>query len=44
MVRELLVADLATPPAWVDGLEAVRVAVEPFTPELAERVSGVPRR
>ncbi len=33
MVRELLVADLATPPAWVDGLEAVRSAVEPFTPD-----------
>ncbi|WP_377639707.1 molybdopterin-dependent oxidoreductase [Oryzobacter terrae] len=42
MVREILVADLATPPTWVDGVEAVRAAVEPFTPELAERVSGVP--
>lgn len=41
MVRELLVADLATPPAWVDGLDGVRAAVEPFTPELAERVSGI---
>ena len=41
MVRELFVGDLATPPAWVDGLDAVRAAVEPFTPELAERVSGM---
>ncbi|MFQ6171165.1 molybdopterin-dependent oxidoreductase [Oryzobacter sp. R7] len=42
MVRELFVADLATPPSWVEGIDAVRAAVEPFTPELAERFSGVP--
>lgn len=42
MVRELLVAGLAAPPPWVDGLDRVRTAVEPFTPELAERLSGVP--
>ena len=32
------------PPAYVDGLDAVREAVAGFTPELAERVSGLPRR
>ena len=30
------------PAAYVDGVDAVRAAVEPFTPELAERASGMP--
>ena len=45
VVRELLGGDvdaLAGPAAYVDGVEAVRAAVEPFTPELAEQVSGMP--
>ena len=33
-----------TPPAYVDGLDAVRAAVADFTPERAEAVSGMPRR
>ncbi len=44
VVRELLggdVAELAGPAAYVDGVDAVRAAVEPFTPELAEQVSGM---
>ncbi|MDO5504219.1 MAG: molybdopterin oxidoreductase family protein [Actinomycetia bacterium] len=28
--------------AYVDGLDEVRTAVEPFTPEIAERLSGLP--
>ncbi|MBF4160516.1 molybdopterin-dependent oxidoreductase [Nocardioides acrostichi] len=44
MARELLADELATPPAWVQEVESVRLAVEPFTPELAEGVSGVPAR
>jgi anaerobic selenocysteine-containing dehydrogenase len=45
IVRELLggaTGDLAGPAAYVDGVDAVRVAVDPFTPELAEQVSGMP--
>ena len=42
VVRELLVEDLAGPAAYVDGVEVVRDAVAPFTPELAEEVSGMP--
>ncbi|HET7762290.1 MAG TPA: molybdopterin-dependent oxidoreductase [Phycicoccus sp.] len=42
LVREVLAAGLEQPAAYVDGVEAVREAVEPFTPELAERVSGMP--
>ena len=33
---------LASPAAYVDGVDAVREAVEGFTPELAEQVSGMP--
>ncbi|MBT9256589.1 molybdopterin-dependent oxidoreductase [Phycicoccus sp. MAQZ13P-2] len=42
LVREVLVSGRARPAPWVDGVDAVRTAVEPFTPELAERASGMP--
>jgi anaerobic selenocysteine-containing dehydrogenase len=42
LVREVLASGSARPADYVDGVEAVRAAVEPFTPELAERVSGMP--
>ncbi len=42
MVRTLLDEHTVTPPPYATGLDAVREAVRPFTPELAERVSGVP--
>ncbi len=42
MVKTLLDEGLARPAAWVEGMEAVREAVAPFTPERAERASGVP--
>jgi anaerobic selenocysteine-containing dehydrogenase len=42
MVREVIELGAARPAAYVDGLGAVRQAVEPFTPETAERVSGMP--
>lgn len=42
LVREVLASGRARPAVWVDGVEAVREAVEPFTPELAASVSGVP--
>ena len=42
MVREVLERDLAAPAAYVDGVERVREVVAPFTPELAQRASGVP--
>ncbi|WP_139981273.1 molybdopterin-dependent oxidoreductase [Nocardioides litoris] len=42
MVRTLLAEGLAAPPAYVDGLERLAELVEPFTPERAEAVSGVP--
>ncbi|WP_345202258.1 molybdopterin-dependent oxidoreductase [Fodinibacter luteus] len=46
VVRELLTDDLADrpggPAAYVDGVDRVRDAVEGFTPELAEEVSGMP--
>ncbi|MGG5257866.1 molybdopterin-dependent oxidoreductase [Phycicoccus avicenniae] len=42
LVREVLASGRSRAPAWVDGVEAVRAAVEPFTPELAERASGMP--
>jgi len=42
MVNLVLSEGRAVPPAYVDGVDAVREAVAEFTPELAERVSGVP--
>ena len=42
LVREVLASGQARPAGYVDGVEAVRAAVEPFTPELAERASGMP--
>ena len=42
VVREILAQGLERPAPYVDGVEAVRAAVEPFTPELAEQVSGMP--
>ncbi len=42
VVRELLLLDDAVAPAaYVDGVDLVREAVDAFTPELAERVSGM---
>jgi anaerobic selenocysteine-containing dehydrogenase len=42
MVNVLLGEGLASPPAYVDGLERLAELVAPFTPERAEAVSGVP--
>ncbi len=42
MVHTLLAEDLATPPSYVRGIEAVRLAVADLTPERAEAVSGLP--
>src|SRR4051812_46425377 len=42
MLRTLLTEGLARPPAYVDGVDRLRDLVEPFTPGLAEQVSGVP--
>ncbi|MFD1945610.1 molybdopterin-dependent oxidoreductase [Nocardioides aestuarii] len=43
MVRELFELEGAVrPAAYVDGVDAVRTAVLDFTPEWAERISGVP--
>jgi len=42
MLRTLFVEGLTTPPDYVDGLAEVEAAVAPYTPELAERHSGVP--
>jgi anaerobic selenocysteine-containing dehydrogenase len=42
MLRTVLAEGLARPPAYVDGLETLGTVVDPFTPELAEQVSGVP--
>ena len=41
IVRELLEGDLAAPAEYVHGMDRVRDAVAGFTPELAERVSGM---
>jgi anaerobic selenocysteine-containing dehydrogenase len=41
MLRTLFADDLARPPSYVDHVDRVRALVEPFTPELAEQVSGV---
>lgn len=42
MLRTVFEEGLAERPAYVDGLDAVATAVEPFTPERAETASGVP--
>jgi anaerobic selenocysteine-containing dehydrogenase len=42
MVHTLFSDGLADPPSYVDHVERVRELVDPFTPELAEEVSGVP--
>ena len=41
MLRVLFDEGLATPPAYVDGLDLVREAVAPFTPERAAVASGI---
>ncbi len=41
MLQVLFAEGLTTPPTYVDGLDAVRAAVEPFTPERAEAASGI---
>lgn len=41
LVREVLERG-ARPAAYVDGVEAVRAAVAPFSPEVAEQRSGMP--
>jgi len=41
MLQVLFAEGLTTPPTYVDGLAAVRAAVEPFTPERAEAASGI---
>jgi anaerobic selenocysteine-containing dehydrogenase len=41
MVNTLLVEDLAAPPSYVDNLETLQAAIADFTPEYAEKVSGV---
>ena len=41
MLHVLFAEGLTTPPAYVDGVDAVRAAVEPFTPERAETASGI---
>ncbi|MGL5816435.1 MAG: molybdopterin-dependent oxidoreductase [Phycicoccus sp.] len=41
LVRELLVTGTARPAVWVDGLAPVSDAVSGFTPELAERRTGI---
>ncbi len=42
MVRTLFDDELASPAPYVDGLDAVRAAVAPYTAERAEAASGVP--
>ena len=42
MLHTLLAEDLARPPAYADGIDRLRDLVEPYTPQVAERVSGVP--
>jgi anaerobic selenocysteine-containing dehydrogenase len=41
MLHVLFAEGLTTPPAYVDGVDAVRAAVEPFTPDRAETASGI---
>jgi len=42
LLHVVLDEGLESVPGYVDGVEAVRVAVAPFTPERAETMSGVP--
>ncbi len=42
MLHTVFAEDLADPPPYVDGVDRVRELVEPFTPELAARLSGIP--
>ena len=42
MLHTLFAEGLTKPAAWVDGVAEVREAVESWTPELAEQVSGIP--
>jgi anaerobic selenocysteine-containing dehydrogenase len=42
MLHVLFAEELTAPPSYVDGLDAVRAAVEPFTPERAAAASGMP--
>lgn len=42
MLHVVLAEGLEEVPPYADGLEAVRAAVAPMTPEVAEEVSGVP--
>lgn len=41
MLRTILDEGLATPPAWLDDVDDVRAAVADFSPEAAERASGL---
>ncbi|MET3960461.1 anaerobic selenocysteine-containing dehydrogenase [Marmoricola sp. OAE513] len=41
MVNTLLSENLATPPSYVDNLDALQAAIAEFTPEYAASVSGV---
>jgi anaerobic selenocysteine-containing dehydrogenase len=41
MLQVILSEGLARPPAYVDGLDRLAELVAPFTPEVAERASGV---
>ncbi|MEU4573370.1 molybdopterin-dependent oxidoreductase [Nonomuraea sp. NPDC023979] len=41
LLRVILTEGAATPAAYVDGLDEVRHAVEPFTPERVEAATGV---
>ena len=42
MIHTLFAEDLTSPPSWVDGIGEVREAVESWTPECAEQMSGIP--
>ncbi|MEI2774464.1 MAG: molybdopterin-dependent oxidoreductase [Tetrasphaera sp.] len=42
IIRTLLAENFSRPAAYVDGIGAVRDAVEPFTPERAAAASGIP--
>src|SRR6478609_7857802 len=42
MLRTILTEDLAEPPTYVDGVDELTALVQPYTPALAEQVSGIP--